>query len=170
MAKWIGHWTQDQKVWASIPTAAHVGNARQTSHSMVPLFTQQLLVNRGTKNLHSNDSLLLQKIHWLLQKGDKNVRKNIPILGVQLHNLLNSQGYKCTFTCDVDLTVCVLVSWQLDTYLMCLCNPTLKCEQFASVSTIVILKFTTIMTFNLHLNFCFLLITGNALFVQEVST
>ena len=24
VAKWIGHWTQDQKVWGSIPSAGHV--------------------------------------------------------------------------------------------------------------------------------------------------
>ena len=24
VAEWIGHWTQDQKVWSSIPTASHV--------------------------------------------------------------------------------------------------------------------------------------------------
>ena len=24
VAKWMGHWTQAQKVWVSIPTAGHV--------------------------------------------------------------------------------------------------------------------------------------------------
>ena len=24
VAKWIGRWTQDQKVWGSVPTARHV--------------------------------------------------------------------------------------------------------------------------------------------------
>ena len=80
----------------------------------------------GTKKVHFNDSLLLQKMRWFLQRGDENVKTNIPILGVQLYSLLNSQGCKCTFTCDVHVTVCVLVSWHFDTYLICLCNLTLK--------------------------------------------
>ena len=49
MAEWIGCLSQDQKVQSSILVAVH-RNVGQTSHSTLPLPTQQLSIPGGMKS------------------------------------------------------------------------------------------------------------------------
>ena len=54
----------------------------RTSHSMLPLFTQELRVAGGTKNLNSNDWLQLRKMLWILLRGSETVKRVCSIPGV----------------------------------------------------------------------------------------